>query len=466
MRSLVFGLALSVVACTKTNPLDCADGQCSDPAHPYCDKDGTVAGTANACIAVSCSAPSEFVKCDGDTAVACNPGADGYDLTTCPMGCTPAAHGCNMCTPDSSYCSSGGVQHCGSDGAPTTFDQCMNGCSMDPAPHCLQIVPRYVPDSCDTQASDDLDIGSNATFGTDLDTACTGGVIHQTAAPDICVVRNRTITIESAATLRVTGARLLALVADTDLSVHGTLDASADMSTPGPGACDRTSGMGPSSSSGGGGAGFKTAGGAGANPTTDGGANNGGAASTDPAQLAVLVGGPCAVSSGAGGGGLTLVSCSGTVTIDGTIDLGGGGGNGGSKVVSTVVGAHGGGAGGNLIIQAFNVVITGNLYANGGGGGAGYTGTVQGSPGADASRASTFGALGGAVQSGEGAGGNGAAGTSSGAAGKHPVSSGTAGAGGGGLGWLQTYTPTGVSPTLTPADASPALQPNLTIPTK
>lgn len=459
--------ALVVVGCTKTNPLDCSDGTCSDPTHPYCDRDGTVGGTPNACVAVSCDAPAAFVKCAGDTAVSCNAAGDGYDLIQCSMGCSAEAKGCNMCTPNASYCTAAGIQHCGPDGAPTTLDACASGCTADPTPHCTHIVPRYVGSACDTPANDDLVIASSATLGTDLDTACTGGIIQQTAAPEICVVRNKHISISAGATLRVTGARLLALVADDALDIHGTLDASADFITPGPGACDRTSGNGPTNTVGGGGAGFKTAGGAGGTATTDGGANNGGPVDGDPAQLAVLVGGACAVASGAGGGGVTLVACRGPVTIDGTVDLGGGGGAGGLKVAmtNTIIGAHGGGSGGYLVIQAFDIILTGGLFANGGAGGAGYTGSATGNRGADASLSSTYGASGGIAQSGEGAGGTGGFGSSAGAAGKHPVSSGTAGAGGGGVGYLQTYTPQGVTPTLTPTDVSPPLQPNLTIPT-
>lgn len=465
MRVVVL-IALVCVACTKTNPLDCADGTCSDPAHPYCDKDGTVAGVANACIAVTCSAPAAFVECNGDTAVSCNPAGDGYVLTPCMMGCADAAQGCNMCTPNGTYCTAQGVQHCGPDGAPTTLDQCSTGCSSDPSPHCMYIVPRYLGSACDTAATGDDTIVNSATLSTDLDTTCTGGILQQTAAPAICIVRNKTIAIAAGATLRVTGSRLLALVADDDLSVHGTLDASADISTPGPGACDRSSGGSYGSINGGGGAGFKTAGGAGGTATADGAAANGGAAETDPAQLAVLVGGPCATNGGGGGGGVALVACRGAVSVDGIVDLGGGGGIGGNKPLSLSSAGHGGGAGGNLVIQAFNIVISGGLFANGGGGGAGYTSTVDGRYGADGSRSSTVGAAGGTVQGGEGAGGNGAAGTSAGAPGDHPGGTGKAGGGGGGLGFLQTYTPTGVTPTLTPSDVSPPLQPNLSVPTK
>jgi hypothetical protein len=51
--------------------------------------------------------------------------------------------------------------------------------------------------------------------------------------------------------------------------------------------------------------------------------------------------------------------------------------------------------------------------------------------------------------------------------GKHPTASGdTPGGGGGSVGFFQSYTPAGVTPTLTPSHASPAFQPNATIPTR
>jgi hypothetical protein len=466
MRTGVLCLAILAACSTKSNPLDCSDGDCSDPAHPYCDKDGTVAGTMNACIAVSCSAPSVFVDCKGDTAVACNAAGDGYDLTPCSDGCSAAAHGCNMCTPDSSYCTANGVQHCGSDGSPTTFDACAMSCVDAPAPHCSFVTPRYIPSACDTAASDDLDLASDATLGTDLDSSCTGGIVTQTAAPDICIVRNKTITIESGVALKATGARILALVADDTLAIHGTLDASADGRTPGPGGGSQASGGLPGVSNAGGGAGFKTAGGAGSTSTTDGGAANGGAVETDPAQLAVMVGGPSAGAGGGGGGGVLLVACRGGVTVDGVVDIGGGGGAGGNHIVNTTKQANGGGAGGYLVVQALSVVLTGSFYANGGGGGAGYTGTATGNDGMDGTRSASAGALGGAAQAGEGRGGNGAAGPYPAGNGIHPTSGGTGGAGGGGLGFLQTYTPTAVSPTVTPMETSPEFQPNLTLQTQ
>ncbi len=460
----VFALLVGVAGCTKQNPLDCSDGTCSDKAHPYCDKDGTVDGAPNTCIAASCSGPNVFVDCKGDTAVSCNATGDGYTLTSCTMGCSAAAQGCNMCTPNGTYCTAAGVQSCGSDGAPTTFEACAAGCIDAPQPHCAHLVPRYVPSVCDAPAAADVTLPS-ATLGTDLDTACTGGVVQQIAAPEICVVRGKTITIESGATLKATGGRLLALVADDSLMVHGTLDASADFGTSGPGGGMQSSGSKAATVNlGGGGAGFKTVGGPGASATVDGGQANGGPAQPNPAQLAVMVGGPrtatFAVYGGGGGGGVVLVSCRGTVTIDGTVDLGGGGGRGGFLDTNTnlAVGGSGGGAGGYLVIQAWQVLISGRVFANGGGGGAGYTGSSSGENGGDGSQSAVAGGAGG---TGTGQGGAGAAAGAGAASGTH-----AGGGGGGGMGFLQTYTPMNVTPTITPAESSPVFQPNQIVQTQ
>lgn len=467
-RVVVFAVvALSLASCTKPNPLDCSDGTCSDKAHPYCDKDGTVDGSPNTCIAVSCSAPNAFVECKGNTAVSCNAAGDGYDLMQCTMGCSADAQGCNMCTPNGTYCTATGVQSCGADGAPTTFEACAEGCSADPQPHCNHLVPRYLPNVCDTAATSDFDVPMSASLGTDLDTACSGGIVMQTAAPNICVVRGKNITIASGATFKVTGGRLLALVADDSLAIHGVLDASADGATSGPGGGAQTSGGARQSQrgNGGGGAGFQTAGGPGASNTTDGGAANGGAAQPDPAQLAVMVGGP--KNDGGAGGGVILVACRGTVAVDGVIDIGGGGGEDGTMQGTFYLNGGGGGAGGYLVLQAWSVSITGKVYANGGGGGGGIPTTGSGR-GEDGPWSSTVCAAGGVPGGSSGAGGNGACGTTGAGAGAHGTagSFGNAGGGGGGLGYLQTYTPMGVPPTITPTDASPGFQPNLNVQTQ
>lgn len=44
VRTVVMGVVVCGIGCTKTNPLDCSNGHCADPARPYCDADGVVGG--------------------------------------------------------------------------------------------------------------------------------------------------------------------------------------------------------------------------------------------------------------------------------------------------------------------------------------------------------------------------------------------------------------------------------------
>lgn len=89
-------LAVATVACTRPNPLDCSDGLCSDAEHPFCDVDGSFGGTANTCVAVTCT-PNEPAACRGDVSVVCNDAGNNYDLVECERGCD-ATYGCRQCT--------------------------------------------------------------------------------------------------------------------------------------------------------------------------------------------------------------------------------------------------------------------------------------------------------------------------------------------------------------------------------
>lgn len=82
-RALVI---LVIAACTRRNPLACPDGNCSDPDYPFCDTDGSIAGLANACIAVDCT-PMQFIACRGTTSLRCNATGDNYDITQCETEC-------------------------------------------------------------------------------------------------------------------------------------------------------------------------------------------------------------------------------------------------------------------------------------------------------------------------------------------------------------------------------------------
>jgi hypothetical protein len=458
--SLVCALALG---CTKQNPRSCADGVCNDLAFPFCDVDGAVAGEPNTCIAVDCQA-GEFITCRGDETITCNAMGNNLDVAACENGCSASNEGCNSCRPGSSACSNDAVEVCGDDGNPGQSTPCVVGCVSDPIAHCAYLEPKYLADICDTEAVDDLMISTATTLSTDVDANCTGGVVSQTGAPDICVVRNRTITVTQAATLTVVGARALALVGDTSTTITGVLDVSANGRISGPGGGTSVSGGIETTANGGGGAGFLTSGGAGGSTAADGGAANGGTASTNPAQLDVLVGGT--TNFGGGGGAVALITCRGTLTVDGLIDAGGGGGRGGFVGGVVPHAGNGGGSGGNVVLQGINVIVTGQLYANGGGGGSGKPGTAAtGNAGADGTR-SLSPAPGGVPVEQEGAGGDGGVGGRLPGSGKKPGAAGSAGGGGGSAGFLQVYTPAGVTPMIIPAAVSPSLQLSLNVNTR
>jgi hypothetical protein len=174
---------------------------------------------------------------------------------------------------------------------------------------------------------------------------------------------------------------------------------------------------------------------------------------------------------GGAGGAATLIACRGAVTVSGMIDAGGGGGTGGFDAILgggiALRAAGAGGSGGNVVLQGLAVTVTGRVYANGGGGGAGTSGDdVVGFRGGDGTRSATVGAAGGASTGAEGAGGTGGVSGSIPTVGKKPPGGGTAGGGGGSIGFFQSYTPAGVTPTLTPTEASPPFGANRNINTR
>ncbi|HEY4240950.1 MAG TPA: hypothetical protein VGM88_14100 [Kofleriaceae bacterium] len=462
-------------ACASPNPDFCdATTPCADGR--YCDLDGAVAGTKNACIDVSCT-PSAFAQCDGDTALTCTASGDGYAPSACTSGCSPT-DGCHECTPSTDSCVPAGLQHCDAAGHIASTDACTLACVDGATPHCGYISPRYLPDICDSPATPPtLDVVNSGSFDTDLDANCTGGVVAQTGASELCVVHDVQIHIENSAELSIIGTRALALVADDDLAIDGVLHINGRVATPGPGADPTASGGSGDASTAGGGAGFHSAGGPAGNATTTGGAANGGAQLADPATLAVLMGGPSGGGvinvhvndpGGGGGGAATLVSCTGEVSVTGTLDAGGGGGPGG-KAGAYPFGrpAGGGGAGGYFVLQGAAIRVVGSAYANGGGGGGGATSAGLGLDGHNGTLSNAAGGAGGAGYGTAGTGGDGGYGNHAPGDGIAPGdANGTAGGGGGSVGFLQTYTPDGVTPTLTPAHQSPVFQPNGTIPTR
>lgn len=459
---LLFVCALS---CTKTNPdATCPDGTCSDPAHPYCDFDGAISGTAGVCISVSCT-PGAVKECSGsDQALTCTANGSDYEL-----------------------------------------DDCTLGCAIGPSPHCMLLQPKYVPNICATPATDaQLAFGSgsgSSFFDPNVDANCNGGILPQAGTGELCVVHYGTISIGSDAALTILGcagsdcdavgsARAIALVADDALSVDGEIDVNGHMGVNGPGGGAIMSGGvkqfndgSNDASSGGGGAGGATAGAPGGDGTTNGtgttgGGAPGGDAMSSPSALDVLVGGASSyrevgvvggdTNFGGGGGALTLISCRGTVSVSGTIDAGGGGGAGGWAFIGIPVPGWGGGAGGTVVIQAARVVITGSLFANGGAGGGGGQSNetaLLDDGGQDGSLSDSMPAYGTSAY-GAGAGGNGGFIGGLPTPGSAPTGSGAAGGGGGSVGFLQVYTTVDGTPTITPVQVSPAFQPNGTVETQ
>lgn len=466
---LVTGLLLATSACTTRNPRNCDDGICTDPAFPYCDADGSVAGTPHVCIEASCEA-GVIVGCQGNGLLRCNSDGTDYEVVACSNGCDNANGRCNDCVPNTATCSGSSLLSCGPSGTVEATESCALSCAPSPSPHCVHIEPRYLADVCNAPAANaDFTVTSSGTLDTGLDSNCNGGVVAPPGAPGLCVLRYNRIAIPSGRMLKVTGTRAIAFVADTEVTIGGLLDVSADQSQNGPGGGATLSGASVNLTTGGGGAGFHTIGGNGGNPTSDGGGGAGGAATANPALLAALVGGPQSgattggLRAGGGGGALTLVSCKGTVEITGIVDAGGGGG--GPGVIGLA--GRGAGAGGYVVVQAAAIRITGEVYANGGGGGGGQSAMTMGLPGEDGSRSATRGAAGGLSLDGSGQGGYGGYQNAPPGNGLRPTVSGaTAGGGGAANGFLQLYTPQGVSPMLTPTGVSPPFEPNATIPTR
>ena len=472
--------AIVFLGCTKTNPvLECdKTGACTDPRFPFCDATGSIAGDPGRCIAVSCTAGT-FAACDGENAVVCDAAGTNYQLMSCPNGCDAAQGGCIPCQPNMKACGDHTLYTCDASGAHTA-ETCAAGCVDGTNPHCAILQPRHLPGVCDTPGQGTLEIASNTTFDTAVDSNCTGGLVQQSGGPEICVVRNASMHLASSAKLRIVNGvtttregnvkdRPIAIVVDDDLSIEGVVDASSEqasgVASPGGGYQNDDPGQTGTSTVGLGGAGFATAGGDGGSFQADGGAMNGGPQLPNPLNSAVFAGGPSAL--GNGGGGVLLVSCHGTVSISGSVQVGGAGGPSGYISGFLCASGLGGGAGGNVLIEAMDINITGSLFANGGGGGAGCINSF-GLAGGDGPMSDTMAAFGGTAASGAGAGGIGGLGvnlpgkgaTAQMSAGGHP------GGGGGSVGWLQTSTPDGATPMLTPAHVSPPLQPNAISTTK
>jgi hypothetical protein len=291
-----------------------------------------------------------------------------------------------------------------------------------------------------------------------------GGLVAQSDGSKVQVIVVRSLTLEPAGHISVTGGLPLALVSLGGMTLLGSIAANASGGTAqaggasssktnqkgaGPGGGPAATGTVSMPGAGAGGGSHCGKGGQGAVESTATGQPGAAAASYGAPAIVPLLGGSSggtgAVGSGGAGGGALQLVAGGTFSLGaaGSINVGGGGGTFGGAAGQE---ACGGGSGGSLLIEAVVVKIAGILAANGGGGGGGGLGSVGFDATPDAIAAaggagkSSMGGAGAAAASIEGV--NASAGT------------GAAGGGGGGAGRIRINSMSG-SADLTAATISP-----------
>jgi hypothetical protein len=402
----MMGLAIAALlagGCTKDNPHACAEGDpCTDPARPFCDLDGLVAGVPGACIAVSCT-PGDFAACDSDRAIQCNATGDNYDTVLCERGCDPASDGCRLCNPNETACTNGVTATCDASGAVVSMEPCALGC-FESEPRCRDVDPsnglaQYLDM---TRTAPVLLLTGNARAST-----ITGNVIDgegmPIAVPSILMPAPpggapvRVFIVRSAAIEHLTfdGPQIeqetpaAAIVSHGEIRITGVVDLTPTVPRVAPGSRLAGACVGPTGSyemlngseyvAGSGGGGGATPGGRGGRIDILNTGTPGGMQGPTVATLEPLIGG-CAGGGGgsSGGGALQLVSRTAvTFAPSAGIHAGGAGGLGDQGVVG------GGGAGGSILIEAPSIVLGGGVAvtANGGSGATGApggTGTTGG----------------------------------------------------------------------------------------
>ncbi len=382
--------------------------------------------------------------------------ADARPIDAAPVDARPCVPGCE-----------GDVLFtCNGDGT-SNQTVCPAGCDPSTPPACFVLQPQHLSP---TMCSDEADRPPTIPAGeTPLDTSiCAGGevVAQDDGAPELCVFHWESLTVPVNATLKVSGARGVAIVTSGNMTILGAIDASATGNDGGPGAqvgALSQGGPGPFQTSvGGGGGGGATQGAAGGSSSSGDVGASGGVPHPDEKVLrAGAFGGPggdqcgfagCPAHGGGGGGALYLVAC-GTLQLGASsvIDASGGGGAGGEagSLLESAWGGDGGGSGGDIVIEASIVLANGGakIGSNGGGGGGGGSSTSEiivgapGEPGTDGSPVVTR-APGGPAAMGGGAGGAGGTGSTqlrAPVAGAPPTAKGGAGGGGGSAGRIRAY---------------------------
>ncbi|HOX44887.1 MAG TPA: hypothetical protein PK668_14905 [Myxococcota bacterium] len=445
-------------------------------------------------------------ECVGTTPRDCPDGPGACDRGVCDEGagtCRIEAGGEGDPCEDGDPCTLGDTCQAG---ACVPGQACPLGCDAQAQPpRCLRLRPSNVDPAwlCQAGAPAFPVLLGDAEIDTDLGTL--DGAPHEPfhiqvqpadadgAPPDIAVFVFERVELPAGITLRVVGARALALLACEELILGGALDARAegwragaggyaggagsywtgasyvaaedgDGYGAGPGLHGLYQGADPYLQSGGGGGAFGRAGGDGGDGTAPsettrpGGA---GGSACGLTTLSPLLGGSGGGGGGAfnwagdggGGGGAIQLVAGERIRVETGAIIHAGGGGGGTSSADNWGAAGGGGAGGGILLEAPVVEVAGLLAANGGGGGGARTdysdwglycppgtptGGEDGLPAAD----TADGGLGcsGAGNRPAGSGGRGGAlsgGTEAGVAGENGR---TGGGGGGGVGRIRVNT--------------------------
>lgn len=428
----------AVVACTKENPAaKCsANGTCTDPAYPFCDVDGSVAGHPGACISVTCTA-GQFKSCaDGSDALVCDATGSTYTHAPCVNGCDPV-NGCITCTANTQTCANGSATRCDGNGVLST-ETCSLGCSANDSTRCTRIVPSNglgtyydVASPVDVDLAGTLELDSSTYY--DASGSATVLPSYTLAAPSdgtdvrVFVVKHLSLgdlTITSTtATQNGNGVGpAVAFLATEDIVVTGRVEVDSGAVTNA--GCSGSAGMTVGTYYGGGGGG--TYAGAGyKGGDAPGGATGGPAgASVVGPEIVPLRGGCPGGGISIAGGAIQLVSMT-TIDISGMIVADGHG----ARVRS------GGGGGGGILIEAPTVTLgsAARLLARGGGGGAGAGSNPNAPPAPDDGSSPPGGVC---VPTGTfcGAGGAGASNAAGHTGGTATATGGSSGGGGGGGG--------------------------------
>ena len=307
-------------------------------------------------------------------------------------------------------------------GADAVRTNCDEECSAETGTCVAPFIPSNVDASEFDPNAPSLDIQQNTVFDTTRcqSAANTASVVTMNDGGEACVLRARDVRVREDTVLHILGNRPGILLVTGNVTIEGIVNASAQLTIPGPGGFGggqpiegRANGSGPGGGGageveslefedggggGGGACGMGGMGGRGGDPPSNAAGGTGGRA-TSPGDLQPLVGGSGGgrgrgsigdgirnAGLGGAGGGALQISARGRIDIDGGVLIAAGGGGEGGKgdggFRANWGSGGGGGSGGSILLEAAELTSTGLIAVPGGGGGGGSDIGANGQDGA------------------------------------------------------------------------------------